>query len=170
VLVPSPFVVTPAQWQTTPRSAARDERDHDPRRYRGLLHGLGQPPPIQLADKFYLPSMIMETRSFNEAIRSGNLNPFQQPETVLRTAATRALPRLGVRAIRFAIPEQLKFASRVAAGSASRVRLHRRRGRILPFGAKTAFPAILLRERIPRNPLEAKFLPSGRMRNRQRKC
>src|SRR5258708_38019719 len=28
----------------------------------------------ELADKFHLPSMIMETRSFNEAIRGGNLN------------------------------------------------------------------------------------------------
>ena len=37
----------------------------------------------ELADKFHLPSMIMETRSFNEAIRAGNLNPFQQSEIVL---------------------------------------------------------------------------------------
>ena len=37
----------------------------------------------ELADKFHLPSMIMETRSFNEAIRCGNLNPFQQSEIVL---------------------------------------------------------------------------------------
>jgi superfamily II DNA or RNA helicase len=37
----------------------------------------------ELADKFYLPSMIMETRSFNEAIRAGNLNPFSQNEIVL---------------------------------------------------------------------------------------
>src|SRR5450756_2519371 len=32
----------------------------------------------ELADKFYLPSVILETRSFNAAIRAGNLNPFQQ--------------------------------------------------------------------------------------------
>ncbi|MGH2375620.1 MAG: SNF2-related protein [bacterium] len=31
----------------------------------------------ELVDKFYLPSVILETRSFNEAIRAGNLNPFQ---------------------------------------------------------------------------------------------
>lgn len=31
----------------------------------------------ELADKFYLPSVILETRSFNEAVRAGNLNPFQ---------------------------------------------------------------------------------------------
>ena len=37
----------------------------------------------ELADKFYLPSMIMETRSFNDAIHSGNLNPFSQNEIVL---------------------------------------------------------------------------------------
>src|SRR5215475_2936510 len=28
----------------------------------------------ELEDKFYLPSLILETRSFNEAIRRGNLN------------------------------------------------------------------------------------------------
>src|SRR6266571_1166705 len=32
----------------------------------------------ELADKFYLPSVILENRSFNEAIRGGNLNPFQR--------------------------------------------------------------------------------------------
>src|SRR6201981_2129130 len=31
----------------------------------------------ELADKFFLPSAIMEARTFNEAIRTGNLNPFQ---------------------------------------------------------------------------------------------
>lgn len=30
----------------------------------------------ELADKFYLPSVILETKSFNQAIKSGNLNPF----------------------------------------------------------------------------------------------
>jgi SNF2 family DNA or RNA helicase len=30
----------------------------------------------ELADKFFLPSAILETRTFNEAIRAGNLNPF----------------------------------------------------------------------------------------------
>lgn len=37
----------------------------------------------ELADKFHLPSMIMETRSFNESIRAGNLNPFEQKAIVL---------------------------------------------------------------------------------------
>lgn len=37
----------------------------------------------ELEDKFYLPSVILETRSFNEAIRAGNLNPFQQDAIVL---------------------------------------------------------------------------------------
>src|SRR5208282_2819547 len=37
----------------------------------------------ELADKFHLPSVIMETRSFNEAIRGGNLNPFVQNEIIL---------------------------------------------------------------------------------------
>src|ERR1700723_3510265 len=31
----------------------------------------------ELADKFFLPSAILESRTFNEAIRAGNLNPFQ---------------------------------------------------------------------------------------------
>lgn len=37
----------------------------------------------ELADKFHLPSVILETRSFNDAIRAGNLNPFQQDAVVL---------------------------------------------------------------------------------------
>ena len=37
----------------------------------------------ELADKFYLPSAILEARSFNEAIRAGNLNPFQQQAVIL---------------------------------------------------------------------------------------
>lgn len=37
----------------------------------------------ELADKFYLPSVILETRSFTEAIRGGNLNPFYQDAVVL---------------------------------------------------------------------------------------
>src|SRR6202045_3348689 len=34
----------------------------------------------ELLDKFFLPSVILETKTFNETIRSGNLNPFQQPK------------------------------------------------------------------------------------------
>src|SRR5437773_5204916 len=37
----------------------------------------------ELADKFHLPSVIMETRSFNDAVRAGNLNPFSQNVVVL---------------------------------------------------------------------------------------
>lgn len=37
----------------------------------------------EMADKFFLPSAILETRSFNEAIRAGNLNPFLQDAIVL---------------------------------------------------------------------------------------
>jgi len=37
----------------------------------------------ELADKFHLPSTILENRSFNEAIRAGNLNPFQREGIVL---------------------------------------------------------------------------------------
>lgn len=37
----------------------------------------------ELADKFFLPSVILETRSFNEVIRTGNLNPYQQDAIVL---------------------------------------------------------------------------------------
>ena len=37
----------------------------------------------ELADKFYLPSVILENRSFNEAIRDRNLNPFCQKAVVI---------------------------------------------------------------------------------------
>lgn len=37
----------------------------------------------ELADKFFLPSVILETRTFNEAIRAGNLNPFQADGAVI---------------------------------------------------------------------------------------
>jgi superfamily II DNA or RNA helicase len=37
----------------------------------------------ELADKFYLPSLILENRTFNDAIRAGNLNPFLQDAIVL---------------------------------------------------------------------------------------
>src|ERR1700691_6416875 len=36
----------------------------------------------ELADKFFLPSAIVDTRTFNEAIRAGNLNPFQRDAVV----------------------------------------------------------------------------------------
>lgn len=37
----------------------------------------------ELAEKFFLPSVILETRTFNDAIRSGNLNPFQARGAVI---------------------------------------------------------------------------------------
>lgn len=37
----------------------------------------------ELLDKFFLPSMIMETRSFNEAIKARNLNPFDNKVIVI---------------------------------------------------------------------------------------
>src|SRR5215510_6737259 len=37
----------------------------------------------ELADKFHLPSAILENRSFNDAIRAGKLNPFVQDAIVL---------------------------------------------------------------------------------------
>jgi ERCC4-related helicase len=37
----------------------------------------------ELADKFFLPSVILEAASFNDCIRKGNLNPFELPEIVI---------------------------------------------------------------------------------------
>ncbi|MBM4400975.1 MAG: DEAD/DEAH box helicase, partial [Crenarchaeota archaeon] len=37
----------------------------------------------ELADKFYLPSVILENRSFNDFICAGNLNPFKQDAVIL---------------------------------------------------------------------------------------
>src|ERR1700682_65183 len=37
----------------------------------------------ELADKFFLPSAILETRTFNESVRAGNLNPFQRDAIVI---------------------------------------------------------------------------------------
>jgi superfamily II DNA or RNA helicase len=37
----------------------------------------------ELADKFFLPSVILEARSFNESIKKRNLNPFSQPAIVV---------------------------------------------------------------------------------------
>ena len=37
----------------------------------------------ELIDKFFLPSLIMETKSFNLEIKKGNLNPFNQDEIVI---------------------------------------------------------------------------------------
>lgn len=37
----------------------------------------------ELSDKFYLPSEILEAKSFNNYIKEGNLNPFVQKETII---------------------------------------------------------------------------------------
>ena len=37
----------------------------------------------EMADKFHLPSAILEARTFNEHIKAGRLNPFDQPAIVL---------------------------------------------------------------------------------------
>ena len=37
----------------------------------------------ELADKFFLPSVILENRTFNLAVKAGNLNPFQDNAVVI---------------------------------------------------------------------------------------
>jgi ERCC4-related helicase len=37
----------------------------------------------ELADKFFLPSVILEARTFNEQVKLGNLNPFNREEIVI---------------------------------------------------------------------------------------
>ncbi len=37
----------------------------------------------ELADKFFLPSVILEAKSFNQEIKAGNLNPFDQKESIV---------------------------------------------------------------------------------------
>lgn len=37
----------------------------------------------ELLDKFFLPTTILEAKSFNDFIKAGNLNPFDQPEILL---------------------------------------------------------------------------------------
>jgi ERCC4-related helicase len=37
----------------------------------------------ELSDKFFLPSAILETRTFNEYVKNGNLNPFKQNAVVI---------------------------------------------------------------------------------------
>src|ERR1700722_18578979 len=37
----------------------------------------------ELSDKFFLPSAILENRTFNDAIKRGNLNPFQSDAVVI---------------------------------------------------------------------------------------
>lgn len=37
----------------------------------------------ELLDKFFLPSIILEAKTFNEEIKSGNLNPFNQEQNIV---------------------------------------------------------------------------------------
>lgn len=37
----------------------------------------------ELSDKFFLPSVLLETKTFNEQIKQGNLNPFNRNEIVI---------------------------------------------------------------------------------------
>jgi SNF2 family DNA or RNA helicase len=37
----------------------------------------------ELSDKFFLQTAILEAKTFNEAVRGGNLNPFDQPKIIL---------------------------------------------------------------------------------------
>lgn len=37
----------------------------------------------EISDKFFLPSIILETKSFNEIIQTGNLNPFDQKKNIV---------------------------------------------------------------------------------------
>lgn len=37
----------------------------------------------ELLDKFFLPSIILETKSFNDEVKTGNLNPFNQNENII---------------------------------------------------------------------------------------
>ena len=37
----------------------------------------------ELQDKFFLPSVILEAKTFNDFIKAGNLHPFEQPAIIL---------------------------------------------------------------------------------------
>src|SRR5690606_40444116 len=37
----------------------------------------------ELLDKFFLPSIILESKSYNEEIKNGNLNPFNQSDSIV---------------------------------------------------------------------------------------
>jgi SNF2 family DNA or RNA helicase len=58
----------------------------------------------ELADKFYLPSAILENRSFNEAIRAGNLNPFQQDAPFFASTANQRRPVVEMLAVECQLP------------------------------------------------------------------
>ncbi|HRF14037.1 MAG TPA: SNF2-related protein [Bacteroidia bacterium] len=37
----------------------------------------------EISEKFFLPSLILETKSFNEELKTGNFNPFEQKEKIV---------------------------------------------------------------------------------------
>jgi SNF2 family DNA or RNA helicase len=37
----------------------------------------------ELQEKFFLPSIILETKSFNQYVKDGNLNPFDQEDVIV---------------------------------------------------------------------------------------
>lgn len=40
----------------------------------------------EMIDKFFIPSLILETKSFNQSIKNGNLNPFEQKDLLVITS------------------------------------------------------------------------------------
>jgi SNF2 family DNA or RNA helicase len=51
----------------------------------------------ELMDKFFLPSMILESKSFNDAVKAGNSNPFDQQEIISELVALASQPITGIR-------------------------------------------------------------------------
>jgi len=68
----------------------------------------------ELADKFYLPSVILESRSFNEAIRDGNLNPFRQDAIILCSYHFARNKEPYGRTLRLQVLEYVKYTNRHA--------------------------------------------------------
>ena len=40
----------------------------------------------ELQEKFFMPSLILETKSFNQYVKDGNLNPFEQKDAIVITS------------------------------------------------------------------------------------
>ncbi len=55
----------------------------------------------ELADKFFLSSIILEAKSFNNEIKKGNLNPFEQKELVICSYQFARKQEIYIRAIRW---------------------------------------------------------------------
>jgi hypothetical protein len=68
----------------------------------------------ELADKFYLPAVILESRSFNEAIRDGNLNPFQGDAIILCSYHFARNKEPYGRTLRLQVLEYVKYTNRHA--------------------------------------------------------